>query len=90
MPAKRGFSRLVSSLFPETIYRLGGFCCINRKLGEYLMQGPTKELWKQLCEQAAIEQNPERLMDLVNEINRLLDEKQERLNNLRADSKGTP
>ena len=54
------------------------------------MQGPTKELWKQLCEQAAIEQNPERLMDLVNEINRLLGEKQERLNNLRADSKGTP
>jgi len=54
------------------------------------MQGATKELWKQLCEQAATEQNPERLMDLVNEINRLLDEKQERLNNLRADSKGTP
>jgi hypothetical protein len=54
------------------------------------MQGPNKELWKQLCEQAAIEQNPDRLMDLVNEINRLLDEKQERLNKVRTDSNGTP
>jgi len=66
--------------------------CDNTRRPEVLtsMQGATKELWKQLCEQAATEQNPERLMDLVNEINRLLDEKQERLNNLRADSKGTP
>jgi hypothetical protein len=54
------------------------------------MQGPNKELWKQLCEQAAIEQDPDRLMDLVQEISRLLDEKQARLNNVRADSKATP
>jgi len=54
------------------------------------MQGETRERWQRLCEQAAIEQNPARLMDLVNEINRLLDEKQERLNNLRGNSKGTP
>jgi hypothetical protein len=32
-----------------------------------------------LCEQAAIEQNPAKLMKLVAEISRLLDEKQARL-----------
>ena len=32
-----------------------------------------------LCEQAAQEQDPEKLMDLVQEITRLLDEKQQRL-----------
>lgn len=32
-----------------------------------------------LCEQAAQEQDPEKLMLLVQEITRLLDEKQERL-----------
>jgi hypothetical protein len=50
------------------------------------MQGPTKELWEQLCQQAATEQNSERLMKLVEEINRLLSEKEERLKNQRADS----
>ncbi|PYV84852.1 MAG: hypothetical protein DMG93_03405 [Acidobacteria bacterium] len=54
------------------------------------MQGETRERWQRLCEQAAIEQNPARLMDLVNEINRLLDEKQERLNNLLPIQKAHP
>jgi hypothetical protein len=53
------------------------------------MQGPNKELWVELCAQAATEQDPERLMELVTEINRLLTEKQERLNNLRVNSQGT-
>jgi hypothetical protein len=35
----------------------------------------TKERWLQLCEQAAVEQDPEKLLDLVNEISRMLDEK---------------
>jgi hypothetical protein len=43
------------------------------------MQGKAKEEWKQVCEQAAIEQDPERLMALVMEINRMLDEKEQRL-----------
>ena len=46
------------------------------------MQGEKKEQWLSLCEQAAQEQDPDRLMDLVREITRLLDEKQERLRNL--------
>ncbi len=43
------------------------------------MQGPAKERWKELCEQASVEQNPQKLLELVAEINRLLGEKQNRL-----------
>jgi hypothetical protein len=43
------------------------------------MKGEAKERWMHLCELAALEQDPERLMQLVVEINRLLEEKEERL-----------
>lgn len=43
------------------------------------MQGPTRERWHQLCEQAAVEQDPDRLMQLIQEINQLLREKEARL-----------
>jgi hypothetical protein len=43
------------------------------------MKGEKLEQWRQLCELAAIEQDPERLLALVKEINRLLDEKEKRL-----------
>jgi len=43
------------------------------------MQGKTGERWRELCELARVEQDPERLMALINEINRLLEEKQARL-----------
>ena len=33
----------------------------------------------QLCEQAAVEQDPKKLLELVREINRMLEEKQGRL-----------
>jgi hypothetical protein len=39
----------------------------------------SEERWKQLCEQAAKEQDPNKLMDLIAEINRLLAAKDERL-----------
>ena len=32
------------------------------------------EKWKELCAQAAVEQDPKRLLELVHEINRILDE----------------
>jgi hypothetical protein len=32
------------------------------------------EHWKELCALAAVEQDPKRLLELVNEINRLLEE----------------
>jgi hypothetical protein len=34
-----------------------------------------RERWLQLCEQAATEQDPEKLMELIAEINRLLEAK---------------
>jgi hypothetical protein len=43
------------------------------------MQGKVKEDWLQLCEQVAIEQDTERLIELVRELNRMLDEKELRL-----------
>jgi hypothetical protein len=43
------------------------------------MQGNVKEEWMQLCEQAAVEQDAEKLIALVTEINRMLDEKDRRL-----------
>jgi hypothetical protein len=35
--------------------------------------------WMTLCQQAAVEQDPERLMHLIGEINRMLDAKDNRL-----------
>ena len=43
------------------------------------MRGEKKEKWMALCEQVANEQDSEKLMALVAEIDRLLGEKQERL-----------
>lgn len=38
-----------------------------------------KERWKELCEQAAIEQDTDKLLALVTEINKLMKEKEDRL-----------
>jgi hypothetical protein len=43
------------------------------------MEGATKERWYDLCELAAKEQDPAKLLVLVTEINRLLQEKEQRL-----------
>jgi hypothetical protein len=43
------------------------------------MIGANKERWKVLCEQAAVEQDPEKLHQLVKEINELLEAKESRL-----------
>jgi hypothetical protein len=43
------------------------------------MQGENKERWKLLCEQAAVERDPQRLLELTREINDLLLGKQRRL-----------
>lgn len=50
------------------------------------MQGENGERWRQLCEQAAIEQDPDKLIQLAHEITRLLDEKEERLKKARQSS----
>jgi hypothetical protein len=44
-----------------------------------LMEGEKKERWMELCAQAAVEQDPKKLIKLVAEINDLLEEKERRL-----------
>ncbi len=51
------------------------------------MQGKGKEHWARLCEQAAFEQDSETLMGLINEINRMLDEKEQSLKDEEAAGK---
>ena len=43
------------------------------------LQGETQERWRELCNRAALEQDPKKLLDLAAEINRLLKEKEQRL-----------
>ena len=56
-----------------------------------VMQGETRERWHKLCEQAAIEEDPEKLVEIFKEIIHMLDEKAARLfkayMNERVDSK---
>jgi len=42
------------------------------------LKGEKLEVWQTLCAQAAVEQGPEKLVELVREINRLLGEKEDR------------
>jgi len=50
------------------------------------VQGATKERWQILCQRAAEEQDPVRLLELIEEIDRLLREKEQRLNRQEVDS----
>jgi len=43
------------------------------------MQGETREPWIETAERAAREQDPVKLLELTNEIDRLLAEKEERM-----------
>ena len=44
-----------------------------------LMTGETRKHWMEFCERAAVEQDPQKLILLAREINRLLQEKQDRI-----------
>jgi hypothetical protein len=46
-----------------------------------------KEQWQRLCEQIAVEQDPTRFTALVDELNKLLDEKERRLSIQREPAK---
>lgn len=52
------------------------------KSSEFHMTGDNKERLRELCEQASAEQDLEKLLALVEEINRLRQENQARLDNL--------
>jgi len=43
------------------------------------MKGKTKDHWMELCEQAAVEQDSEKLLELINQIDQMLEEKDQRL-----------
>ena len=44
------------------------------------MEGAVKERWIELCEQISKEHDSEKFLVLVEELNRLLEEKEQRLN----------
>jgi len=48
------------------------------------VEGETKERWIQVAELAAVEQDPEKLVALAQEITRLLEEKEERIKQKRS------
>jgi hypothetical protein len=45
------------------------------------MEGQTRERWLDLCRQATVEQDPDKLLALVQEINDILEAKEARLKN---------
>jgi hypothetical protein len=47
------------------------------------------ERWRELCQQAEVEQDPHKLLELVAEINRLLELKEKRLEEARKPSKAS-
>jgi hypothetical protein len=50
------------------------------------MQGEKAEQWRVLCEMAAVEKDPQKLLELSQEINRLLEENEQRLNHQHANT----
>jgi hypothetical protein len=54
------------------------------------MRGEKGEEWQRLCQLAADEQDPEKLMELVERINKLLQEKEESLLQRRQGKTATP
>jgi hypothetical protein len=51
------------------------------------MQNEVRERLMVLCEQASAEQNPQKLLKLIQQINQLLEAKQARLNKKQADER---
>jgi len=49
------------------------------------MIGENEERWRKLCEAAAKEQDSDRLLELVRQINEMLDDKERRLKDLAKD-----
>jgi hypothetical protein len=49
-----------------------------------------KNIWIELCEQAAVEQDASKLLQLISEINRLLDQKEDRLKRVPLELKQEP
>jgi hypothetical protein len=52
------------------------------------MQGENEERWMQLCQKAIEERDPDKLMQIMEQINRMLEEKEQRLKERRIPSQG--
>jgi hypothetical protein len=52
------------------------------------MQGKEAEIFRNLCERAAAEQNHDKLLELIRQITRMLDTKEDRVRNSRAKNQG--
>jgi hypothetical protein len=52
------------------------------------MEGEKRERWMRLCVEVTDEQDSNRLLELISEINRLLHEKEMRLRNVRREESG--
>ena len=61
-----------------------GIVLYTRNEGLPIMQDEKKEQWIRLCELIPNEQDADKLLELVREINRLLEEKEERLKHRRV------
>lgn len=46
------------------------------------MRGETKERWKELCERAAVEQDPDRFGATIQELRQALEDREERRRNV--------
>jgi hypothetical protein len=53
------------------------------------MQREKAQQWRVLCEQAAVEKDPQRLLELGEEISCLLEEKEQRWRNQHANAQST-
>ena len=80
-------NRLIEARERVTIYRQ--IPLARGEEGLDAMQSEKEERWRILCEQAVHEQDPQRLLELVAEINKLLEEKEERLNKMRRSACAT-
>ena len=63
---------------------------VSHSIEVFILRGETRERWQRLCEQAADEQDPEVLLKLIQEIDQLLSEKEERLKRQELTKRTTP
>ena len=64
----------IYNIFRTAVLRLQGRCEYKMVLVVESETMTDPEKWKELCAQAAVEKDPKRLLELVQEINRILDD----------------
>ena len=85
-PRRKNYSTQSCSPWTKSFKIEGISCGIQIATIPGVMRGKEKERWQELCAQAAVEQDHHKLMALIAEIDRLLSEKERRLQNRTAPS----